>query len=157
MMAAVGIALGSNLGNSKELIEQAIDLLDQLSSSPIKLASIYRTAPVDCPPGSPDFLNTVVQINYSDSPQSLLEQTQAIETQLGRKAKQVINEPRPIDVDILYMGEVTTQSGTPILPHPRMLERIFVLEPLSEIAPSLILPHTDLSVAEHLYQLKSHV
>ncbi len=156
MMVAVGIALGSNLGNSKELIEQAIQLLSELSLSPIKKAAIYRTAPVDCPPGSPDFLNTAVEItcDKSQSAKELLKATQAIEVQLGREVKQIINEPRPIDIDILYMGNLITTDGDPVIPHPRMLERTFVLKPLNDIAADLILPHTNLSVAEHLKNLE---
>ncbi len=158
MMVAVGIALGSNLGDSQDLIEQATQLLSNLSVSPIKKALIYRTSPVNCPPNSPDFLNTAIEITClpSYSAQDLLKATQAIELELGRGVKQIMNEPRPIDIDILYMGNLITSHGDPIIPHPRMLERTFVLEPLNDIVPELVLPHTSLSIAQHLNQLKSN-
>lgn len=153
-MTAVGIALGSNLGNSQQLIEDAIKLLASLSLSPIKQASIYRTKPIDCPAGSPDFLNTAIEISSDKSATELLASTQAIEQQLGRQKKSILNEPRPIDIDILYIGNTMMNEPQLILPHPRMLERLFVLDPLHEIAPDFILPHSDLSITQHREQLQ---
>lgn len=137
-MPRVAIALGSNLGDRAANIAAAIYALQELAVShePFLTASLYDTNPLDCPPGSPRFLNTVIEMGYAgNDPLELLEKTQAIETLLGRVANPIRNSPRIIDIDILYFGEAILNHPRLALPHPRISQRAFVLDPLLEIRP----------------------
>lgn len=151
---SAGIALGSNLGNRLRHLQDARDLLQRIAEPGNLLqAPVYETEPVACPPDSPDFYNTVVEIGYSGSAHDLLAVTQAIETRLGRVAVPERNAPRVIDVDILYFGDQRIDSGRLDLPHPRLTSRRFVLQPLADIRPDLVLPGDQISIAEHLRRL----
>lgn len=136
------IALGSNLGDSKTLIDQASDALEKFSDKPAMRSSLWKSEPVDCPPGSPDFVNAIITIQPSptDTPENLLGKMQAIERQLGRGPKQTDNEPRPIDLDLIAFGAHTISNEYLTLPHPRAHLRKFVLGPLSEILPNYEAP-----------------
>ncbi len=141
-MPRVGIALGSNLGDRLANLEAARQSLAEISTpaEPFLAASTYQTEPLLCPPGSPQFCNSVVEISFDGDPFELLELTQAIEKKLGRTAVPERNAPRIIDVDLLYFGDEIIDTEDLVLPHPRIGERRFVLEPLAEIRPDLILP-----------------
>lgn len=137
-MPRVAIALGSNLGDREANIAAAICELKKIASpgEPFLTASLHDTAPQDCPPGSPRFLNTVIDLDYpGNDPLELLGITQAIETRLGRDANPIRNAPRIIDIDILIFGDVTLTHPQLQLPHPRISERPFVYLPLREIRP----------------------
>jgi len=131
------VALGSNLGSSTELIERAMDVVAGLSSGPVLRSSLWRSSPVDCPPGSPDFVNAVIGITPGPAmtPEGLLAQLQAIETEMGRLPKTVVNEARLIDLDLVSYGDQTIRTEHLVLPHPRAHQRRFVLAPLAEILP----------------------
>ena len=151
-----GIALGSNLGNRLRHLQDARDLLQGIDEPGSLLqAPMYQTEPVACPPESPDFYNTVVEIRYAGSAHDLLDATQAIEFRLGRIASPERNAPRVIDVDILYFGDERIDGGLLDLPHPRLTSRRFVLQPLADIRPDLVLPGDQVSIAEHLRHLDS--
>lgn len=153
----VGIALGSNLGNRLRHLQEARDLLKNVAvPGSLIQAPVFQTEPVDCPDDSPDFYNTVVEIGYTGSPHDLLDATQAIEFRLGRTAVPERNAPRVIDVDILYFGEERIEGEILDLPHPRLTSRRFVLQPLAEIRPELVLPGDQVSIAEHLRHLDSN-
>lgn len=143
------IALGSNLGNSRHILEQAFFRLQELSADPIRRSSLWRSAPVDCPPGSPDFINAVAAIVPlpDESPESLLAKLRALELKFGRAPKTVLNEPRPLDLDLIAFSSEVRSTVQLILPHPRAHLRAFVLRPLAEIAPDFILPGTIETVA----------
>ena len=143
------IALGSNLGDSRHIIEAAFVRLQELSAAPIRRSSLWRSAPVDCPPGSPDFINAVASIVPlpDESPESLLAKLRAIELEFGRAPKTVLNEPRPLDLDLIAFRSEVRSTDQLILPHPRAHLRAFVLRPLAEIAPDFILPGTIETVA----------
>lgn len=151
------IALGSNLGNSEALIRKAFDFLANLSAAPISRSSICRTAPVNCPPGSPDFHNAVCRISLEDTftPENLLVKLQSLEKEFGRHPKEVMNEPRPLDLDIIAFGQI--RMNTPILtiPHPQAHLRKFVLVPLAEISPELVLPGFQETVTQLLSRCES--
>jgi 2-amino-4-hydroxy-6-hydroxymethyldihydropteridine diphosphokinase len=137
-MNRVAIALGSNLGDREANIAAAISGLREIAlrGELFLTASLHDTAPQDCPPESPRFLNTVVDLAYSgDDPLQLLELTQALEAKLGREPNPLRNAPRIIDIDILLFGETTLEHPRLTLPHPRIRERPFVLLPLLEIHP----------------------
>ena len=152
----VFIALGSNLGNSREIILAALARLQKVSTTPILKSALWQTSPVNCPPDSPKFLNAVVALTPrpDETPESLLEKLQALEKELGRAPKKILNEPRPLDLDLIAFGNETRSSPALILPHPRARERRFVLQPLSEIAPDLILPGQTQTVAQLLASLR---
>jgi 2-amino-4-hydroxy-6-hydroxymethyldihydropteridine diphosphokinase len=152
------VALGSNLGDSRQIISDAIARLRDFSDSPILMSSLWQTSPVDCPPDSPLFLNAVVgfTVRAAETPESLLKKLQDLEKEFGRRPKQVLNEPRPLDLDLIMFGEEIRQSAELILPHPRALLRKFVLCPLNEIAPDLILPGQKKVVAELLQELRDN-
>lgn len=135
-MPRVAIALGSNLGNREKHIAAAIDELRKIAipTEPFLTASLYDTEPQNCPPDSPRFLNTAVDFDYPGiDPLNLLRQTQAIEKILGREHHPIRNAPRMIDIDILLFGDLTLDHPELQLPHPRIHERPFVLNPLREI------------------------
>ena len=136
------IALGSNLGDSRELLRQAMNRLQTLTDEPLCRSSLWQTTPVDCPPGSPAFVNAVVGLvpRAEETPESLLARLQALEREFGRRPKQALNEPRPLDLDLIAWGRETRAGPMLVLPHPRAHQRRFVLAPLAELAPDLILP-----------------
>jgi len=146
------VALGSNLGNSRGNLLQAFTRLQNLSLGKLVRSSLWRTTPVDCPPGSPDFLNAVAGLRPlpGETPESLLEKLQGIEKEFGRRPRVVLNEPRPLDLDLIAFGNETRATPELILPHPRAHERRFVLQPLAEIAPELALPGQKPTVAQLL-------
>lgn len=156
-MHRAGIALGSNLGDRPALLRAALAALREIAApgEPVLAAPVYQTAPRFCPDGSPDFLNTVVEISTDAGPLELLEQTRAIEDRLGRSRGHDRNAPRTIDIDLLYHGETVHHDARLTLPHPRIAERRFVLQPLSDIRPGLILPGRAETVAELLATLES--
>lgn len=149
------VALGSNLGDSAQILTEALARLQEFSVAPLKRASFWRTDPVDCPPGSPTFLNSVTLLapQPAETPESLLEKLQILETEFGRQPKTIHNEARPLDLDLILFGQVIRQTEKLILPHPRAHLRKFVLQPLSEIAPDLVFPGKRQTVAEMLAAL----
>jgi 2-amino-4-hydroxy-6-hydroxymethyldihydropteridine diphosphokinase len=151
------VALGSNLGDSRENILRAIGLLQSLSDLPLRRSSLWETTPVDCPPGSPRFINAVAGLvpRFSETPRSLLAQLQSVEKEMGRPPKRIPNEPRVIDLDLIAFGSQTLAGPDLVLPHPRAHRRRFVLQPLSEIAPNFIFPGQDKTVSELLRGLDS--
>ncbi|MEM9281397.1 MAG: 2-amino-4-hydroxy-6-hydroxymethyldihydropteridine diphosphokinase [Verrucomicrobiota bacterium] len=137
-MAAVVIGLGSNLGDSHQYLNEAIARLDPIRSTDrILKSSIYESSPIDCPPGSPAFLNAVVEIDSELRPLEILEFTQGLERDLGRRQKRALNEARTIDLDLLFIDDLVLDHAQLSLPHPRISERLFVLLPLKEIRPDL--------------------
>lgn len=149
----IGIALGSNLGDSRIEINQAFSFLRQLDPGAV-LSSLYSSTPLGCPPGSPEFINAVAEISFRDGLIYLLEKLQAYEKERGRAEVRARNSPRPVDLDILYAQDLEMRTMRLVLPHPRMTERLFVLEPLSEIRPELVLPTQNRSVRVLLEELK---
>jgi 2-amino-4-hydroxy-6-hydroxymethyldihydropteridine diphosphokinase len=151
------IAIGSNLGDSRQILLSAMARLQDFSNAPILKSSLWQTTPVDCPPGSPQFLNAMAGLvpREGETPESLLAKLQSLEKEFGRGAKKIPNEPRPLDLDLIAFGNVTRYSPQLVLPHPRAAQREFVLQPLSEIAPDLVLPGQTKTVAELLAGLRS--
>jgi 2-amino-4-hydroxy-6-hydroxymethyldihydropteridine diphosphokinase len=154
MLTPVGIALGSNLGDRAAELETGFSFLQSLSiDGEIRRSTVIETAPVDCPPGSAPFLNAVAEIQVDSHhwpPEKLLANLQAFEEHRGRAAQHERNSPRPLDLDILYYGERVLHTAALIIPHPRLTERRFVLEPLAQLRPDLVLPGQARSVRELL-------
>ncbi len=145
------VALGSNLGDSRKIILDAMARLQKFSDEPILKSSLWQTSPVGCPPGSPKFVNAVAALvpRKGETPESLLKKLRELEKDFGRAPKKVLNEPRSLDLDLIAFGNEIRPAAPKrgeggnspelILPHPRAHERRFVLQPLVEIAPDLVL------------------
>jgi 2-amino-4-hydroxy-6-hydroxymethyldihydropteridine diphosphokinase len=149
------VALGSNLGDSRQTVLRAANRLRQLSCAPLLRSALWETAPVDCPPGAPLFINAIValQPRSGETPESLLAKLLELETEFGRQPKKVLNEPRRLDLDLILFGNEIRVSAQLTLPHPRALHRRFVLQPLSELAPDLVFPGQSEAVAQLLDRL----
>jgi 2-amino-4-hydroxy-6-hydroxymethyldihydropteridine diphosphokinase len=146
------VALGSNLGDSRKIILDALARLQNFSAAPLLKSSLRQTSPVDCPPDSPKFVNAIAGLvpHTDETPESLLKKLRELETEFGRAPKTVLNEPRPLDLDLIAFGNETRNSPELVLPHPRAHWRRFVLQPLNEIAPDFILPGQAKTVAQLL-------
>src|SRR5437870_13577727 len=154
MRTAVG--LGSNLGDRLHNLRAARKAILDLSTvkPPILCSPIYETDPVDCERGAGKFLNAVVEFDYEGDPANLLEQLIRIEEGLGRRRDHAKNVSRTIDIDLLYCGDRNIENERLQLPHPRMQLRKFVLQPLADIRPDLVLPGQTQTVDELLAKLK---
>jgi 2-amino-4-hydroxy-6-hydroxymethyldihydropteridine diphosphokinase len=149
-----GLALGSNVGDRLENLRSARRAIAALPgvSRPILVSPIYETAPVDCEAGAENFWNAVIEIGFKGNPADLLRETKAIEDALGRPPDHPRNVSRTLDIDLLYAGESAFATDALQLPHPRMFTRRFVLEPLAEIRPDLVLPGQTETVRQLLAQ-----
>jgi len=159
-----GIALGSNLGdrmaNLRAARKEIVDLVRQRTDSPgranvkspMRSSPIYETEPVDCEPDAGKFLNAVLEIDYDGDPSELLEQLIRVEESLGRKRDHARNVSRKIDIDLLYADDLDVNNERLQLPHPRLHQRKFVLQPLADIRPDLTLPNQTKTVRELLAQ-----
>lgn len=156
-LVPIVISVGSNTGDSVSFVLKAMDHLRSLAEEGFLASSLFDTSPVDCPPGSAPFVNAVVSFlaPFGSSPVQLLDRLQSCERDFGRRPKQVHNEPRPLDLDLITFGTLRLTSERLTLPHPRAHLRRFVLEPLAEIHPTLILPGQQRTVAQILSALNS--
>ena len=127
------IALGGNLGDACQSVQQAIAALESLPQTRLEAASsLYRTAPVDAT--GPDFINAVARLRTTLSPLALLHAVQGLEQQAGRE-RSYRNAPRTLDLDLIAYGRLSGDLNGLILPHPRAADRLFVMGPLAEVAP----------------------
>jgi 2-amino-4-hydroxy-6-hydroxymethyldihydropteridine diphosphokinase len=151
------VALGSNLGDSRRIVLDAMSRLQKFSDEPLLKSSLWQTSPVDCPPDSPKFVNAVVAFvpKAGETPESLLGKLQALEKEFGRAPKKILNEARPLDLDLIAFGQEIRCTEDLVLPHPRAHLRKFVLLPLNEIAPDFVLPGQGRPVSELLAGLTS--
>jgi len=152
-----GIALGSNLGDRIAHLRAACAALRLLHIGPEAplISPIYETEPVDCAPDAPAYLNAVMEIGCAHGALGLLRALQQIEHREGRPLSHDYHASRTLDLDLLYVGDTTLQSPALTLPHPRIAQRRFVLQPLADIRPELILPGAHQTVAELLAGLPS--
>ena len=135
IMATVYLALGSNLGDRLRYIKKAIEELENSGVKVLKLSAVIETDPVGGVVQG-KYLNAVLKASTDHSPEELHVITQSIERKLGRVRK-MINGPRVIDIDILLHDDIKLVTPHLLIPHPRMLDRSFVMQPLEEIEPAL--------------------
>ena len=149
------VALGSNLGDRLGNLRAARQTILSLSNvkPPILSSPIYETEPIGCEQEAEKFLNAVVEFDYEGDPTNLLEQFIRIEEALGRRREHSRNVSRTIDIDLLYCGDRNIENDRLQLPHPRMHLRKFVLQPLADIRPELVLSGQKKTVSESLREL----
>jgi 2-amino-4-hydroxy-6-hydroxymethyldihydropteridine diphosphokinase len=145
------IALGSNVASRfaspDEAVAAAITILQDIEITLISRSRLYRSAAWP-DPADPEFVNAVISVETSLAPAALLARLHAVEAEFGRERRQV-NAPRTLDLDIVdFAGLVSAPDESPILPHPRLADRAFVLLPLAEIAPDWRHPATGVPIAE---------
>lgn len=134
----VFIGLGANLGDAPATVNAAFEALAAMPGTRlVARSSLYRTAPVEAQ--GPDFVNAVAELRTGLEPEALLMALQAIEARHDRQ-RPYRNAPRTLDLDLLFVGERTIASPTLTVPHPRLHQRAFVLEPLLELAPGFAHP-----------------
>jgi 3-oxoacyl-[acyl-carrier protein] reductase len=152
-MATAYIALGSNLGDRAATLHSAIR---ELNATPgirvVRVSTFHETEPVGGPPDQPHYLNAAAKIETSLDPTALLTALLSIEQRHGRVRGEK-NAPRTLDLDVLLYDDLVTPAGDPMIPHPRMHKRRFVLAPLAEIAAELQHPHLKKSIRELLNEL----
>ncbi len=154
-MKTVYIAFGSNVGDRAENLRLARERIDSPDLRVVRESSIYETAPRDVE-NQPWFLNQVIECETDLFPRQLLGRLQRIEREMGRK-RRVAKGPREIDLDILLYGDVVMKSPELEVPHPRLTERRFVLEPLAELVPEKRHPETRRTMREILGGVMSQV
>jgi 2-amino-4-hydroxy-6-hydroxymethyldihydropteridine diphosphokinase len=149
-MALALIALGSNLGDRRDNLRRALDALRAQPGIIVeRVSSLYETAPVGGPPGQGLYLNAAAALRTESSPDDLLRLLFDIETSLGR-VRAERDGPRTIDLDLLFYDDVIRDEPTLTLPHPRLHQRLFVLQPLAEIAPGVVHPVLKRNIADLL-------
>jgi len=129
------LGLGSNIGDRRAQLARAVAALPDV----VAVSRLYQTEPVGGPPGQDPYLNLVVELDTELEPRALLELSQHLETAAGRR-RGVRWGPRTLDVDVLVVGDQVVGEVDLVVPHPRMWERRFVVEPLAELAPDLVSP-----------------
>jgi 2-amino-4-hydroxy-6-hydroxymethyldihydropteridine diphosphokinase len=150
-----GVALGSNLGDRLANLRNARAQIVAFGDArpPMLASAVYETDPVGCEPGAAKFLNAAIEFEYAGAAQELLRELAAIEKLLGRSPTHARNISRTIDLDLLYFGDLEIETLELQLPHPRLAEREFVLRPLADISPDLVLPKRIESVRELILQI----
>lgn len=153
----VVVALGANLDDPVHQVRQACLRLAREFPGGFAASSLWTSSPVDCPPGSPQFVNAVVVFDApaGATPETLLRRFQQWEQEAGRPEVRGLNAPRPLDLDLIAFGTIRLSSDRLTLPHPRAHQRRFVLVPLAEVTPHLRLPGWKDDVATTLAGLTS--
>ena len=134
------LGLGSNVGDREEKLRRAGELLNEHGVKVLRSSSLYQTEPQGEILDQPDFLNAVIEIETELGPEELLDVCKVVEREQGRMVAGPRHGPRPIDVDLLLLGDLTHESERLTVPHREVLTRRFVLEPLLELEPDLTLP-----------------
>lgn len=155
--AWVLIGVGSNQGDCAAIVRLAMDALERFAAGPVRRSSLWRTSPVDCPPGSGDFVNAAAAFRPMAelTPEGLLAGLKDLERQHGRSVSRVRNAPRALDLDLLLFGRAVRERADFVLPHPRAVNRRFVLAPAAEVLPDVVWPGTERRIRELLEALES--
>ena len=152
------VGLGSNQGESTDIVVAAIHALVAFAQpDTLRSSQLFRTSPVNCPPGSGDFVNAAVVFDaLADlQPEGLLAELKNLEQVFGRAEKYQRNAPRELDLDLLLFDQQTRDTEVFTLPHPRAVDRSFVLKPAAQLLPDTIWPGMDASIAGLLNELET--
>ncbi len=149
----VALSLGGNLGDVPASFQAAAHGLEAAGMRGMRFSSCYRTRPVGCPAGSPPFINAALTGCWPHSLRELLSKCKELERLAGRSHGGARNSPRPLDLDIIFFGELVSTGPDITIPHKEAADRIFVLVPLSEIAGGWIFPGKGMTVTEVLNRL----
>ena len=142
------LGLGSNMGDREDHLRRALAGLPDL----VAVSPVYETAPVGGPPGQDMYLNLVVELETELTPPELLALAQGLEQAAGR-VRTVHHGPRTLDVDVLLVGDLVVDQPDLVVPHPRMWERRFVVEPLADLAPDLVPPSVRIASGGEVHRL----
>lgn len=135
-ITTVYVGLGANLGDRGQALQASVHAMAALPRTQLQgVSSLYSSAPIDA--AGPDYLNAVAVLTTEWGAEDFLQQLQCLEQAAGRQ-RPYRNAPRTLDLDILLWGDAVLHSACLTVPHPRMLERAFVLRPLAELAPALV-------------------
>ena len=149
----IALSLGGNLGDVAAAFDSAINILEERGLCEIRRSSLYKTAPVDCAPGTPYFLNMALTGLWGDSPDALFQLCKELEVRAGRPAKHARNASRTLDLDIILFDDLILDLPHLKIPHVELRNRLFVLEPLVEIASDWKDPVTGMTLTMLLDKL----
>ena len=146
------IGIGSNRGDSQRIVAEALARLSQFADGAVRSSGLWQTSPVDCPPGSDDFINAAAAFQpvVGLTPEALLRDLKGLEREYGRDSNPLRNAPRELDLDLLLFGDEVRNSEDFVLPHPRAVNRLFVLAPAAQVLPDAVWPGTGRTIAELL-------
>jgi 2-amino-4-hydroxy-6-hydroxymethyldihydropteridine diphosphokinase len=145
------LGLGSNLGDRRATLRRAVAQLEA-AGDVTGVSPLYETDPVGGPEDQGPYLNLVVELATTDSPRRLLERGQALE-EAAHRVRTVRHGPRTLDVDVLLVGDLIVDEPDLVVPHPRMWERRFVLQPLADLAPELVPPERQIACGGRVARL----
>lgn len=144
----VAIALGGNLGDVPATFASVIDELAESGMTDVRMSHLYKTAPVDCAPGAPDFVNAALLGRWRGSAGELHNVCKALEAKHGRLEARAKNSDRPLDLDIIFFGFEIIRTPSLTIPHPLAAKRLFVLVPLADLDGGMVFPDTGKTVSE---------
>lgn len=150
-MKGIYLMLGGNLGDVAVTFREAMALLSEKKIIVLRVSESYRT-PAWPDASQPEYLNQAIEVSWEGTPEDLLANIQEVETALGR-VRSVRNANRTLDLDIVLWGNAVIHSPALVVPHPRMHERLFVLNPMCDLAPELIHP----TLGKTMAQLREHL
>lgn len=158
MVSNVFLGLGSNIGDREKIISNACDIIrNDADSELMKVSSYYETSPY----GNIDqnnFLNAVIEIKTNLNVEKLYRFVKEVETKLGREKREIKWGPREIDIDILFYNDLIYKSDRVVIPHPEILNRDFVIVPMTEIAPDFVHPAVKVKISEiDISQIEKHI
>lgn len=153
----VALSLGGNLGNIIKTFQQAVGRLEEAGLRNIQMSSFYRTTPVGCPSGVPDFINGAVTGIWPHDIHDLFNLCKKLEQEAGRRSGFQHPISRPLDIDIIFFGSLIFSDKTLTIPHKDTCKRLFVLIPLAEIAGEWIVPGYNSTVNDILSKLKNNL
>ena len=151
----VALMFGGDLGDTAEIFATAAAELERAGMSDIRRSRIYRSAPVDCVPGTPDFSDMALTGVWCGTARELLAVCQNLERAAGRPERHSSREARTLDIDIILFGDAVSAAPELTLPHPRARKRRFVLEPLAEIAPDRRFPDTGNTILQEFQRISN--
>ena len=151
----VALMFGGDIGDSPAIFAAAAEELERAGMTEMRRSRIFRSAPVDCVPGTPDFSDQALTGVWHGAARELLAVCQKLERAAGRPERHSSREARTLDIDIILFGDAVSDAPELIIPHPRARERRFVLEPLAEIAPDWSFPDTGSTILEEFNRLSN--